>query len=549
MDASSQAFMNPRSTSNAIGKQKVYRLLSYTLMFLMMACAVMTISVLIQSSLPGWHSGVIAGITLFIVIDRLYTYDQLKSLTPLSSEWAIAYGAQWIVIVLFIRFLLSYANGLDSFRTDLSLLARGSIVDLITAEFFMTLLLSVLAWVLTAQFLGLLDEIGLDMKWALSDEALIVQSGTIPAHQRLVNLIFSIGIGLVILTALSRIDLRATFSNSVGLPNVQWNRFSGAEAGALFYFILGLALLSLSRLMALQTHWNRLRIPVSSDNLVRQWGIYSLVFLLILATIVSLLPAGDSLGFFPLVQTFFGFVISVLFFIIRFFILLIMLLISLPFRLFGYSPPLLMNSAPPPELILPQQPSSNTSSAVWALIRSIFLWGTLIAILVIAFLYFVSQHSSILAALRRSRITNWLILAWQWLYRNADRTRTSFSRAIITGWQSLVARLEGKQFLPRPDFISVRTLDPRRRIYFFYLAMVRRGGEQGVMRKPSQTPAEYAVQLEKALPTASEDIDSLTSAFVEARYSRQQVDSRKANLVKSTWDRIRRALQSKSRSG
>jgi hypothetical protein len=78
--------------------------------------------------------------------------------------------------------------------------------------------------------------------------------------------------------------------------------------------------------------------------------------------------------------------------------------------------------------------------------------------------------------------------------------------------------------------------------------MIRRGGEQGVTRKPSQTPSEYAAQLEQALPTAEEDIDSLTGAFMEARYSRQEVDHQKVNLVKETWERIRRALQNKAKS-
>src|SRR5688500_3176781 len=111
--------MNPGSTSNALGNQKVFRFLSYTLVFLMMACVVMIIGNLIQNTLPVWHSGIIAGVLLCIVIDRLYTYQHLKSLTPLSSEWMITLGSQWIVIVLFVRLVLSYANGLDSFITEL----------------------------------------------------------------------------------------------------------------------------------------------------------------------------------------------------------------------------------------------------------------------------------------------------------------------------------------------------------------------------------------------------------------------------------------------
>jgi uncharacterized protein DUF4129 len=541
--------MNSKSISNAMGNAKGFRSISYALVFLMMVCGVMTIGSLIQNALPGWHSGIIAGIMLFIVIDRLYTYQQLKSLTLFSSEWVMAHAAQWIVIVLLIRFLLSCANGLDAFLVDLSLFARGYITNFFTAEFVIAFLLALLVWVLTGQFLGLLDEIGLDQELALREDPGRMQTDVVPAHQRLVNLIFSLGIALVILTALTRVNTRAIFSSPDGIPNIELSRFSGGEAGALLYFIFGLALLSLSRLMSLQTHWNRLRIPVSSDNLVRQWGVYSLFFLLILAVIVSLLPAGDSLGFFSVVGTLFGFLIRVLVLISQLIVALGLLLLSLPFLLFGKAPPFINRFAPPPVPTLPAQPASPmTISAVWELIRSILLWGSLAVIIVYSFIRFIRQHDSILAALRKSRITNWLILAWQWLYRNADRTRVSLSRAIAEGWQNIAARLDVKRILPRPSWMNLRSLNPRQQIYFFYLAMVRRGGEQGLTRKPSQTPSEYAVQLENALPSASEDIDSITEAFVHARYSRQEVDTRKADLVKATWARIRHAFQSKLRS-
>ena len=139
--------MNSRSISNAMRNARGFRSISYGLVFLMMVCAAMPIGILIQGAFPGWHSGIIAGIMLFIVLDRLYTHPQLKSLTLFSTEWAIAYGAQWIVIVLFIRFLLSYANGLNSFLTDLSLFARGYIENFLTAEFLLALLLAFLVWI------------------------------------------------------------------------------------------------------------------------------------------------------------------------------------------------------------------------------------------------------------------------------------------------------------------------------------------------------------------------------------------------------------------
>jgi hypothetical protein len=539
--------MNSGFNSNVLRNVNVFRILGYLLVFLMMACAVMTIGMLIQNVLPGWHSGIIAGILLFVLIDRLYTYRQLRSMTPLSSEWAVAILGQWLLILLVMRFLLSYADGLDALRADLSLFARGYLAELFTLEFIVSFLLALLVWYLSGRFLDLLEEIGLDPVLALNEN--FVQIGVVPAHQRLIGLVFSFGIGLVLLTALARVDMQTTFSNVEGLPTVAFNRLSGAEAGALLYFVFGLALLSLSRLMSLQTHWNRLRIPVSSRNLTRQWGMYSLLFLFLLAVIVSLLPAGDSFGFFSVLGTLLNFLLGILFFLSQLIISLILLLVSLPFALFGQVPPALRAPPPPPLPALPPVEAAPpiTNNAAWAFVRSFFLWGALALIVAFALIQFVRGHGGLREALRKSRLTNWLVMAWQWLSRNVNQTGADLSRAITEGWQNLLARLEERRVLPAASLIRLRALDPRRQIYFFYLAMIRRGGEQGAPRKPSQTPSEYAVTLERTLPDVREDIDSITDAFVQARYSRREFNSSDVAAARTIWGRIRRALQRRSK--
>jgi hypothetical protein len=540
--------MNSGARSNAIGNERVFRLLSYGLIFLLMSCGVLTISILLHNLLPGWHTTLIAGMVLFVVIDRLYTYRQLKSLTQLSTEWAIALGAQWIVILLVVRLLLSYSNGIEALRNDLSLFASGNLEKLFTPEYIVSLMLAFLAWILSRQFLDLIDEIGLDQMTALADET-VMAAEAIPAHQRLVNLVFTLGIGLVILTAMSRMNLRTIINTPGQIPNVEFSRFSGAEAGALLYFIFGLGLLSLSRLMSLQTHWNRLRIPISSRNLTRQWAISSLSFLLILGLIVSILPAGDSLGFFSLIFIAFGYLLRILLFIMQLVVGLILVIFSLPFLLFNKAPPIVPISAPPPLPAFPVSPIvPATNSEVLALIRSVFLWGGLIVIVVIALATFMRQHGGILPALRRSRITNWLLLAWQWLHTSMDKRRGDLSRMVAAGWQSVLSRLEGKRILLPVSLIRLRSLDPRRQIYFYYLAMVRRSGEQGLKRAPSETPSEYALKLEKDLPSADEDVDSITDAFVKARYSRHDISPEDASMVKGAWGRIRRALLAKSKT-
>ncbi len=234
--------MNSGSTSNVLGNVKVFRFLGYLLVFLMMACVVMTVGMLIQNVLPSWHSGIIAGILSFIVIDRLYTYRQLRSLTPLSSEWAIAIGGQWLLILLLMRFLLSYADGLDSLRADLLLFARGYIAELFTLEYVVSFLLALLVWYLSGRFLDLLEEIGLDPVLALNEGPAPI-GVAIPAHQRLVGLIFSLGIGLVILTALARVDMQTTFSDVEGPPQGGIQSFVRRRSRrlALFRFRVGAA--------------------------------------------------------------------------------------------------------------------------------------------------------------------------------------------------------------------------------------------------------------------------------------------------------------------
>jgi hypothetical protein len=540
--------MKQASRTNALKNERAFHLISYALVFLLMGCTVLTFSILIDSIFPEWHTAIIAGAALLVVIDRLYTYRQVKSLTFLSTEWWISLGTQWVVILLVIRLLLSSSNGLDSLRNDLSLFTSGYIEKFFTPEYVASLLLAFVVWALTRQFLDLIDEIGLDQRTALGEEK-VIQDNPVPAHQRMVSLILILGIVLVILTAVTRMNLRTIVSASGQIPKVEFSSFSGAEAGVLLYFIFGLALLSLSRLMSLHTHWNRQRIPVSSGNLTRQWGVYSVLFLLMLGLIAGLLPAGDSVGLFSLVLMVFGFIFKLLLFLVQLIFGLILALFSLPFLLLGKDAPAIPESTPPALPTFPSSPAlPPASNEILALLRSVFLWGLLIFVVVFALTQFFRQHDGVVPALRKSRITNWLLLAWQWLYRNVEKTRGSLSRLAAAGWRNLTVRLEGNRVLPPLHLLRPRSLDPRRQIYFYYLAMIRRGGEQGIPRRPSQTPAEYAVLLEKELPSASEDIDSITDRFVEARYSRREMDAQKANRVREIWGHIRHALQQKRES-
>ena len=92
-------------------------------------------------------------------------------------------------------------------------------------------------------------------------------------------------------------------------------------------------------------------------------------------------------------------------------------------------------------------------------------------------------------------------------------------------------------------WINPRKLSPRQQVQFYYLAMLRRGGEHGHARQPTQTPYEYARTLESQIPEIDQDVDGLTEEFIEARYSRHDIPPEHVGLVRRYWERIKRALR------
>jgi hypothetical protein len=514
-----------RSTA---GKPRVLQIISHALVFLMLACIVMTITGLIGNLFPGWAADAMAGIALLVGLDRFFMHARMKNLEPHTLNWFLTLGAQWIVIALFGRLLLSFAHG-----TELST------KDLFTAEYLVTIALAALIWDLAGRFLDLLDVIGLDKTRALAvrEDTAIKGTEQVPVHQRLVNLTFGLGILVVILAALTRLDLGTLNPNAA-------TQFSGPEGGALLYFLFGLGLISLSRLLALQTHWTQQRIPVVSVDLQRRWGTYALTFLLLLAVVVSLLPVGDSLGFFAVLSSLIMFLFGAFFFIVQLLLLLITLLLNLPNLLMGrplaWMNPFDLGPIEPPAPVEPGIPVPG--STLLAFLRSVLLWGSLVVLVFFSIRQFLRGHEGLAARLRRSRIAQLVMLAWRWLTGHVEAFGGNITRVVTDGWNALRTRFERGDAAPRPGWISLRSLDSRGQIQFFYLAMVRRAGEQGVGRTPSQTPAEFAAALERKLPTTHEEIRSLTVGFMEARYSDHKITSDDSTRVKSAWGHVRRTL-------
>jgi hypothetical protein len=86
-------------------------------------------------------------------------------------------------------------------------------------------------------------------------------------------------------------------------------------------------------------------------------------------------------------------------------------------------------------------------------------------------------------------------------------------------------------------------------VRYFYLSTLRRAADQGIVRRPAQTPQEFTQDLEQNWPEVELDVEALTAAFVTARYDVAEISPDKAHDIKSVWERIKRALRNKRTGG
>jgi hypothetical protein len=177
-------------------------------------------------------------------------------------------------------------------------------------------------------------------------------------------------------------------------------------------------------------------------------------------------------------------------------------------------------------------------------VKSILFWLIFLGIIVFSVHYYLQQHKQVAERLRRFPLLRGFWQALVGLKNWFLGVNSNVAASIQTGWKRLVN--SRKAGLPSASwgYVNLRRLSPREKVIFFYMAMIRRGGEQGLARRPDQTPLEYSKTLRARLPEVGAEVDSLTDQFMEARYSRHEIQADQAGRVRQYWERIKRAMRS-----
>ncbi len=511
--------------------ERLTSLANHLIVALMLACAVGVLVALGEYLLSPWKGSYLVGVCFLVVVEGMVTYRQVKGLDSLNPELLMLRAAELVVILVLFKLLLYAIHGIGQLWIDIPLWRVNFYQNFFTYEYLAGALVIFLTWSVTGYFAEYLFELEGDERLLNQERESGLYEARPAARRSLVNLILLIGGVIAFLMGFLALDQRRL---GLPIPELRHGLFY-----LLVYFSLSLVLLSLTQFAVLRARWSLERISIS-PHLAAHWLAYSLGFLVVLGGLVILLPTQYSLGLLDILRYLFGVLLALLDLIAFIITLPIIILISLLSRLFGKPSPVTPLTIKP----LPPSPLLNAGGPYWLeWLKSLVFWLVFIGVILYAIYYYLQQHSELRERLRHfplfAALVSFLEGLWGWL-RGVNRNLVA---AVQVGLRRLRPGVPASTTDQSRRFVSLRRLSPRQRVEFFYLALVRRGGEKGLPRQPAQTPYEYSRALQDHLPGVEGDISSMTDEFMEARYSQHEITAPRASLVQSYWERIKRALR------
>lgn len=502
---------------------------------IMVGCVAWPVANLAYMFFPVWNPAYLTLSCVLAVLEASYSYRLLQSRRRLRSGVLKFRVVELLVIFLLLKIGSYLGKGWADVLAEIRTWPRdpGTIFDPQTAYAFV---LAFAFWSATTLTLHDLERLG---------EPPERHPAYVPPMESLATRFFWGGVVLLITVGLARATMFKMLKPS--RPPVP-----GLLLTTLVYFMLGLVMLGQVHLAGLRKRWRAQEIKVA-DDLARRWARYSLTFIGLAALLAFLLPTGYTVGLLEVAGLAITFVAQILSAVA----LLIFALLTLPLQLllwllsmlFGTSRSLPQFKLPKLELV-PPAPSESGGTLDWfAILRSLLFWAVMLGVVFYVVRSYLRDHPELWEALVTLGPVQTLRRGWaalrRWLRRWLARVRRTVGERLP---RRLARRLPGSELPGVPwRFFRLGVLSPRERVLYYYLSILRRAGKQGFPRRRAQTPREYYEALEPNLPQAQGEMEALTQAFVEARYSQHEVESEQDRRVRAHWERIKAALRALKR--
>jgi hypothetical protein len=451
----------------------------------------------------------------------------------LSLDWWKATVGEWFFLLLGLWALIWLVEGPAFALEDLRALSNWNFTGLIRAEHMAGLTLLVLVWGFNQYLVGDLMPLE-NISLPRSNEGLRdTEKAQSAARNRLWQDVFVFGGLMVLLSLVGAAVVRMIWNTPADIGPV------GMET--LVYFFCGLGLFAIGRLMVLRVDWALDRTRPDA-GIPRRWMIYSLGFILILIFLASALPTEYSLNLLTSLSLAIQGISSILFVLWALIVFPVMLLVSSLFSFLLGSPrsAQVQPAEKPIADVLPALPAGVTWVTV---LREIFFWVIAVLVLIYILRQILKFRLTILRAVRHWAILVWILDRLRGWEKRLAFWRKAVSRAVQNSLLSLREDFTRRTGWEPLGFVNLRSLTPRQSIRFYFFALLRRGAEQGAVRRPAQTPREYAAGLTATEESIGGELREMTLAFEEARYTSHEIGPDKARRVRKVWNTIRSKMR------
>lgn len=496
----------------------------------MVGCIALSLVHLIQLLFPTWRGTFIVVGCIVAAVEANYSYRLIQS-RRLRGSSVLQFRAVEIVLFLILLRVGAYVG--DPWRDVVRELRTWPqdplrILDLEVLYAFVLVLFS---WAASTKTTYDLERIG---------EPPIQDKFYVRPVEALVGRFFWGGVLLLSTVGLTRIGISSLLDLS--RPSVP-----GLIANVLVYFVLGLVMLGQIQFARLSHGWRKegLEMP---PVLASHWVRYTLILLGLSGLLAFLLPTAYTIPLLDVVSVVIQAILYAAHVVFYLVILAFVLLMTPLARLLGAE----LRRTPPDGISPPNiqgTPPSGSGPAWLSIVRSLAFWVVALGVVLYVLRSYLRDRPELMAALGRFRflrnVRGRLRALWQALIRlfSAARQRMPAQLRVLRrlGEGGHSSRSE------RFRFIRLGALSRRERTLYYYLSLLRRAARHGYPRRPSQTPYEYDTDLGPKVQEVESELDRVTDAFVEVRYSKHEVDEAKERRVRADWKRVRAALRSLQR--
>lgn len=517
--------------------EKIATFANYCLISAMMTCIAISLVQFGEYVFPVWQGDYLPWVIFGVALEATYTTRGARKLAVLSPEWLIYRGVELVVILFALRVGLFFLRDFSQLTINWEAWREGFLANIFSVEYLIASFMVIIFWILASRFSSDLTELEVDEY--LQDEIVPVEffKERDQIRQHLIDQILFYGAGMVLLVSLMRADLELF----TGLRPATVSSVINVVA----YFVLALALLSQTQLSVLRTSWRIQKIQLNV-NLSSRWVVFSVLFLAGLAILSIFLPTGYSLGFLAVLGIILSFFIFAFTFIWQFILFLFFALLSV----FGVTRERMNFQPPPPPPSIAPDASTGFEMPAWLdVLRMILFTFILVSVIGYSLYQYQKQHRAVWEKFGKFPLILKLKAIWKWLVKKLAGANRIIVHAVEKRVQQFQSARKGNLLKELPGLLSLRRLSPKEKVRFYYLAMIRRGKDYGIPRQPNQTPQEYQEKLRISLPEVEGDIEALTDAFMEARYSQHEIGEDLAGSVRRWWEKIRRILRMDRKGG